>query len=166
MQKSENNYAFIDTQNLYLAAQKEGWKLDWERFYLYLKDYYSTSKVFIFIGYIKENEELYSFLRKVGYSLVFKEVTRHGGKIKGNVDVELTVQTLIEIKSYNQAILVTNDGDFAYLIEHLISINKLKVVLSTHPKNNSWLLRKAAHKKMQFIANFRSKVEMKRSRSS
>lgn len=28
MKKKENNYAFIDGQNLYLAIQELGWKLD------------------------------------------------------------------------------------------------------------------------------------------
>jgi len=38
MQKPLINYAFIDGQNLYLAIQKSGWKLDFKRFRVYLKE--------------------------------------------------------------------------------------------------------------------------------
>src|SRR3989344_9542605 len=34
----ENNYAFIDGQNLYLAIKKLGWKLDYKKFRVYLKE--------------------------------------------------------------------------------------------------------------------------------
>ena len=46
----ENNYAFIDSNNLYLGISNDiykkgqkvysGWKLDYKRFRVYLKDYY------------------------------------------------------------------------------------------------------------------------------
>jgi hypothetical protein len=36
MKKKENNYAFIDSQNLHLGIQKLGWKLDYARFRIYL----------------------------------------------------------------------------------------------------------------------------------
>jgi len=65
-------YAFIDSQNLNLAIQECGWKLDFGRFYVYLKDKYKVSKVFLFIGYVAGNEALYTFLQKAGYIIVFK----------------------------------------------------------------------------------------------
>lgn len=38
MRPLENNYAFIDSQNLNLAIKDCGWELDFARFYIYLKD--------------------------------------------------------------------------------------------------------------------------------
>jgi hypothetical protein len=52
MQKYKNNYAFIDSQNLNLSIQEQGWKLDFGRFRTYLKDQYGVEKAFLFIGYI------------------------------------------------------------------------------------------------------------------
>lgn len=36
MKKESNNYAFIDSQNLNLGIQKLGWKLDYQKFRVYL----------------------------------------------------------------------------------------------------------------------------------
>jgi len=38
MKEKENNYAFIDSNNLNLAIQELGWKLDFKRFRIYLKE--------------------------------------------------------------------------------------------------------------------------------
>ena len=37
MKNSKNNSAFIDGQNLYLAINELGWKLDYKRFRVYLR---------------------------------------------------------------------------------------------------------------------------------
>jgi len=37
MKKQENNFAFIDSQNLNLGIQSLGWKLDYRRFRIDLK---------------------------------------------------------------------------------------------------------------------------------
>ncbi|MBU4348509.1 hypothetical protein KJ671_03370, partial [Patescibacteria group bacterium] len=57
--KKPNNYAFIDSQNLNLSIQDQGWKLDLIRFKVYLKEKYSVSKAYIFIGYMEEHKDLY-----------------------------------------------------------------------------------------------------------
>ena len=49
MQKKENNYAFIDSQNLNMGIKELGWKLDWKRFRIYLKEKYSVSTAHLFI---------------------------------------------------------------------------------------------------------------------
>ena len=45
MKKKLNNYAFIDGQNLYLAIQELGWKLDYKKFRVYLREKYAILKV-------------------------------------------------------------------------------------------------------------------------
>lgn len=65
-------YAFIDSQNLNLGVRSLGWKLDFNKFYIYLKDKYNISKAFLFIGYLDSNKNLYSNLEKWGYSKVLK----------------------------------------------------------------------------------------------
>lgn len=51
MKKHQNNYAFIDSQNVNLAIRAQGWKLDWRRFRVYLRDKYGVGKAFLFIGF-------------------------------------------------------------------------------------------------------------------
>ncbi|TSC94407.1 MAG: Uncharacterized protein CEN87_528 [Parcubacteria group bacterium Licking1014_1] len=72
MDKKENNYAFIDSQNLNLGIRSSGWILDFSRFYVYLKDKYKINKAFLFIGYVPGNESLYTYLQKAGYIVIFK----------------------------------------------------------------------------------------------
>jgi len=52
----ENNYAFIDSQNLHLAIKNLGWKLDSKKFRVYLKDKYFVNNAYLFIGYIIQAE--------------------------------------------------------------------------------------------------------------
>ncbi len=101
-QKRQIIYAFIDSQNLNLGTSKNlyknkkliyrGWKLNFKKFYLYLKNKFKVNKAFLFIGYIQQNQTLYQFLRRCGYTLIFKPTTKDSqGKFKGNVDAELVL---------------------------------------------------------------------------
>src|SRR3989339_1956083 len=96
----KKNYAFIDSQNLNLGVLSQGWKLDFKKFRKLLKDKYFVAKAFLFIGFIPKNKNLYSRLERDGYLLVFKPVleSKIKGqiKIKGNVDAELVLHTMIE----------------------------------------------------------------------
>ena len=116
VQKKETVYAFIDSQNLNLGILSQGWKLDFARFRIYLKEKYQVERAFLFIGYVPGNQQLYTFLQKAGYIVVFKpvlEISRGGKtKIKGNVDAELVLHTMIEYPNYDRAIIISGDGDF------------------------------------------------------
>jgi uncharacterized LabA/DUF88 family protein len=138
------NYAFIDSQNLHLGVKESGWELDFGRFFVYLKEKYHVTKSFIFIGYIPGNEKLYTSLQKAGYILVFKptlEIKKKGEKtVKGNVDAELVLHTMIEYPHYSQAVIVSGDGDFRCLVEYLAEKNKLKKLIIPNQKKYSSLL--------------------------
>lgn len=135
-------YAFIDSQNLNLGIQGLGWKLDFARFRVYLKDKFGVSKAFIFVGYMAENEKLYEFLKKSGYVLIFKPtIVDSEGKAKGNVDAELVLYSAaIEYKNYDQAVIISGDGDFFCLIDFLKKKKKLKRVFVPNKKKFSRLL--------------------------
>jgi uncharacterized LabA/DUF88 family protein len=144
--KQENikTYAFIDSQNLNLGVKSQGWKLDWRKFRQYLRNKYNASKAYLFIGKVPGNESLYGFLEESGYILIFKptlERLDHGKtKIKGNVDAELVLHAMIEFNNYHKAIIVSGDGDFHCLIEHLVKKRKLLKILAP-TKHYSSLLR-------------------------
>ena len=158
----ENNYAFIDSQNLNLAVLEQGWKLDWGKFRLYLKHKHKVTKAFLFIGYIATNETLYTFLQNKGYILIFKPTLRlPSGKPKGNVDAELVLHTMIEFPNYDKAVIVAGDGDYYCLIEYLKKKDKLKSLVIPNKQDYSSLLRKFASN-MSFITDLRHKVEYKK----
>jgi len=137
-------YAFIDSQNLNLGVRSQGWRLDWRKFRQYLRNKYNVNKAYLFIGKIAGNETLYAFLRTSGYILIFKPtLERHRQnkiKIKGNVDAELVLHTMIQFRNYDKAVIVTGDGDFHCLISFLEKKGKLLKIL-TPTRHYSSLLR-------------------------
>ena len=160
MKKLENNFAFIDSQNLNLGVQSLGWKLDYKKFRIYLKEKYNVSRAYLFIGYIPNNQDLYSFLQGVGYVLIFKPtLPDRNGEVKGNVDADLVLQAMIDYKKYDKAIIITSDGDFYSLVKYLYKNNKLKNVISPYVKTCSVLLKKTAKEKIIFMTNLRQKLE-------
>lgn len=157
---TKNNYAFIDSQNLNLGINKLNWKLDFNKFRIYLKEKYKVSQAFLFIGFIPENQDLYSSLQKDGYILIFKPVLFNGERQpKGNVDADLVLQTMIEFDNFDQAVIVSSDGDFYCLVKYLYEKGKLSRVISPDVKNCSKLLKKTAKEKIVFMDNLRNKLE-------
>lgn len=147
MNKKENNYAFIDSQNLNLGIRDAGWQLDFARFRIYLRDKYHIAKAFLFIGYVAGNEARYTYLQQAGYIVIFKPTIptldhNHQLKPKGNVDAELVLHAMIQYANYDKAVIISGDGDFHCLIEYLEQRKKLHRVLVPNHKKYSALLRR------------------------
>ncbi|HSX18273.1 MAG TPA: NYN domain-containing protein [Candidatus Saccharimonadales bacterium] len=149
MNSKQQVYAFIDSQNVNVSTQKFGWKVDWRKFRRFLKDKYGVDQAFMFIGYVPEFQDMYEFLHDAGYSVVLKptfdmskpreqvaqpqpgEKTEHEEKkpVKGNVDAELVLWAMKELKNYDKAIIISGDGDFFCLVEYLEQQGKLLKVM-------------------------------------
>ena len=163
MYKNLNNFAFIDSQNLNLGIQTMGWKLDFQRFFVYLQEKYGIAKAYLFIGYIPENQAMYTALQEYGYVLIFKPILRYNtGIVKGNIDAELVLQAMIDYQQYNKAIIISSDGDFYCLVDYLYKQNKLGLVLSPSKNKCSALLQKAAREKIKYIDNLKEKLELRK----
>lgn len=158
-----DNYAFIDGQNLHLGIRSQGWILDYRRFRRYLADKYDVAKALLFIGYRRENEKLYAFLRESGYVCVFKPtLTLPDGEVKGNVDAELVLHCMIEYPRYKKAVIVSGDGDFRCLAEYLLSKDKLERILIPNGSRYSGLLKSLSSPErniLAFVSDHRMKLE-------
>lgn len=167
-------YAFIDSQNLNLGTSKDikgkkgrliykGWKLDFRKFRIYLKDKFRVSKAFLFIGYVKGYERMYGNLKRWGYELIFKPTVKDSsGKPKGNIDAELVLYSaVIEYKNYDKAVIVSGDGDFLCLHEYLQKNNKLLRIVIPNLKSQSSLLAKFQPIKT-FLEYEKQKLEYKK----
>jgi uncharacterized LabA/DUF88 family protein len=170
-------YAFIDSQNLNLSVQKDivenntgrtiyqGWKLDFRRFFIYLKDKHKVDKACLFIGRVAGNERLYEFIEGVGYSVIYKPTLDYAdGKekhTKGNVDAELVLHAMIEFPNYNKAIIVSGDGDYHCLIEYLEAKKKLLHVIIPNKVSYSSLLREY-NQYLVYINDLRAKLEYRK----
>ena len=164
-------YAFIDSQNLNLGTSKtiyknkiviyKGWRLDFRKFRRYLSDKFRVKKVFLFIGYIKQNQFLYKRLKSYGYELIYKPTVKDNfGKPKGNIDAELVLHAAaIEYPNYDKAVIVSGDGDFTCLHEYLEKNGKLLRIIIPNSKSESSLL-KRYHKYKTFIEFDKEKLKI------
>jgi len=163
MRKPQANYAFIDGTNLYLSVLSVGWKLDYKRFRVYLGDKYDIAKAYYFIGEVPGMEKLYANLKKYGFELIFKPpIKDKDGNYKGNVDVELVLRAMIDLKKYDGAVIVTSDGDFSCLVKYLNEVGKLKRLLAASRYGCSKYLRQAAGSKVDYMDELKSKLEYKK----
>jgi len=132
---------FIDGANLYATSRALGFDIDYrkllgafqKRAYL-LRAYYYTALV--------EDQE-YSSIRPLidwldynGYKVVTKpakEFTDSAGrrKIKGNMDIELTIDALELVDVVDHYVLFSGDGDFRTLVEALQRRGRKVSIVST-----------------------------------
>lgn len=170
------NYAFIDSQNLNLGTSKDivskqkgllykGWKLDFKKFRIYLANKFRVEKAFIFIGYSRVNELLYKYLQDSGFEIIYKETVKDRfGRLKGNIDAELVLYSArIKHDQFDQAIVVSGDGDFKCLYEYLISVDKLLAVIIPNRYSESSLLRAYSRYKT-YLSLEKEKLELKSGR--
>jgi len=157
-----DNYAFIDGANLHKGVENLGWYLDYARFRVWLREKYHVVDAYLFVGFVPGKEELYLRLERVGYVLIYKEIT-YGlyGKVKGNCDADLVLHTVIDYyeKNFSQAVVVSSDGDYAGLLRFLDEKNALKVLLS--PSNHCSALLRKINIKISYLSEQRGKLAIK-----
>ena len=130
------NIAFIDGQNLVqnMKNAENPWKLDLIKFRTFLQDKFKCDRVYYFIGIKQdENENLYKFLRHVGYEVVFREHDpRSKGAKKTNVDTDIVFSMMEHAyrkKDCDQIVLVSSDGDYYKVVNCLAKDKKLCAVI-------------------------------------
>src|SRR5215470_16470900 len=139
--KEERMAMFIDGANLYAAARGLGFDIDYKRLLEVFAGRGRLVRAFYYTALI-ENEE-YSPIRPLvdwldynGYTMVTKptkEFTDSFGrrKIKGNMDIELTVDAMRLADSLDHVVVFTGDGDFRALVGALQQKGKRVSVVST-----------------------------------
>lgn len=159
MTSSENNFAYIDAANLYEGVKAMGWKLDYGRFRVWLKEKYSISRAYLFIGLVPKYKELYTHLQEAGFTLVFKETVYDGdGKPKGNCDADLVLYATRDFyeQVFDKVVFVSSDGDYAGLIKFLLEKNKIRAIVS--PSNNCSILIKRTNVPIVYLDEIKPKV--------
>lgn len=167
MIRPRTNYAFIDSQNLNLAIREQGWFLSFKKFRIYLKEKYGVEVAYIFIGYLIGNTSLYKALQEAGFICIFKPTLAYkDGTTKGNCDAELVLQSMIDYAKYEEAILVSGDGDFYCLAKYLIENKKLAALLIPNKHKFSALLKfKQIRPYLRFMNDLRSKLSYKKEKA-
>ena len=130
---------FIDAANIFYSQRSLGWQVDYEKLKQYFESecdlqgiYFYTAKV----GNKKSEASFLDKLQRLDYRVKTKEVKRirlgnNTFQWKGNLDVELTIDVLENIQSFDTLILMSGDSDFAPLLDTVKSHKKRVLVMST-----------------------------------
>ena len=155
--RDERLALFIDGANLYAAAKALGFDIDYK---LLRQEFMRRGKLLRAFYYtaLLENDEyspirpLVDWLHYNGFSMVTKpakEFTDSQGrrKVKGNMDIELTVDAMELAPRVDHIVLFSGDGDFRPLIESLqrqgVRVSVVSTIRSSPPMIADELRRQA-----------------------
>jgi uncharacterized LabA/DUF88 family protein len=164
----EKNLAFIDGQNLHLGTTHDNWRVDHNKFRIYLKEKYHIDEAYYFLGYVSEDQQdLYNNLQKAGFIILFKEHSSHlVAQKKGNVDTDIVfeiMKNLVDNKTFNKILLVSGDGDYKKLVDYLIKKSMFKKIIFPNRKFASSLYKKLGSEYFDYLGNvsIKEKIEYK-----
>jgi len=121
--KEQRVGVFVDVQNLYYSA-KNLYKAK-VNFASVLRDAVSGRKLVRAFAYaikadIKEEKGFHAALEKIGYEVKTKDLqTFPGGAKKGDWDIGIAMDTIELANKLDTIVLVSGDGDFVELLQHL-----------------------------------------------
>ena len=112
---------FIDGSNLFYAALQLGIEIDYSKLLHSLTSGSRLLRSFFYTGVDRTNEKQQGFLlwmRRNGYRVIAKDLVQlPDGSKKANLDVEIAVDMMALVGSYDTAVLVSGDGDLAYAVD-------------------------------------------------
>lgn len=112
---------FVDGSNLFYAALQLGVEIDYSKLLHCLTANSKLLRSFFYTGVDPSNEKQQGFLlwmRRNGYRVIAKDLVQlPDGSKKANLDVEIAVDMMALVGSYDTAILVSGDGDLAYAVD-------------------------------------------------
>lgn len=124
--KSQKVGVFVDVQNLYYSAkQLYGTKVNFREI---LKEAVKNRELIRAIAYVikadvKDESNFFDALEKIGFEVRAKDLQIfYGGAKKGDWDVGIAMDTMRMASKMDVVVLVSGDGDFCDLLEHLQSL--------------------------------------------
>ncbi len=125
---------FVDVQNMYYSAKNlYNSKVDFKKVLdaaVMNRDLIRAS-AYVIKADTPDEENFFEALRKIGYEVKIKELKEfYGGQKKGDWDLGMTVDMVQQAKKLDTVILVTGDGDFAVLVDHLRAMGTRVEVMS------------------------------------
>ena len=111
---------FIDGSNRFYAALQLGVEIDYTKLLCRLTAGSRLLRSFFYTGVDRTNDKQQGFLlwmRRNGYRVIAKDLVQlPDGSKKANLDVEIAVDMMALVGSYDTAVLVSGDGDLAYAV--------------------------------------------------
>lgn len=140
---------FIDGANVFYTQKHLRWRIDWKKMLKCIYMNYDVIETRYYTGIRNEDEKMKKFLlrlREIGIKTVTKPLKpikdTHGHIFyKSNCDVEMAIDTLLEVNNFDILILFSGDSDFVYLIKVLQGQFQKKVIVYSSRKTISWEIR-------------------------
>ena len=123
---------FIDSANLYYAANKASLKIDYFQIARWFKSNCELTSLNFYTAFDPLDErqnDFFNDLEKTGYTLIKKPIRVFADSVKGNMDIDLAVDVLMNQDKFEVLILISGDGDFQRLIQALEQLKKRSVIL-------------------------------------
>ncbi|MEK6948935.1 MAG: NYN domain-containing protein [Nanoarchaeota archaeon] len=146
--KEQRVGVFVDVQNLYYSAKNlYSSKVNFTNL---LRESVMGRKLvraiaYVIKAYIKEEKSFHDALEQIGYEVKWKELqTFPGGAKKGDWDIGIAVDTIELANKLDTIILVSGDGDFVPLVEHLRRAMGCRVEVVAFGPSSSGKLREVA----------------------
>ncbi len=147
-------YIFIDAENLFYSQQSLGWQVSYEKLMSYFKNECGKEiKCFVYSGIDESNEGQKKFIDMLdinGFIVRTKNIKKirtglDRYKWKSNLDIELAFEMVDLAESYDTAVLVSGDSDFALPLDRIKKKGKNVIVMSTKGRISKELLERAKY---------------------
>lgn len=126
--KEKATFLQIDLQNLFYAARNKGHRIDfekmWEHFHQRDAEFLTDAVVYMIRSPDFDTTKFEAKLKSVGYSLRIKHTIKimKGKRAiykKANHDLNMAVECIDRIDTFDKLILMSGDGDFSELCAYL-----------------------------------------------
>jgi uncharacterized LabA/DUF88 family protein len=148
---------FVDTQNLYYSAKNlYGAKVDFRRVLEVGLNQRQLIRAIIYVirADIPEEEAFFEALRNIGYEVKIKELrTYYDGTKRGDWDMGIAIDTIKLANKLDTVVLVSGDGDFVALVEHL-KARGVKVEVMAFGKSTSSDLKRVTNEFIDLDLNY------------
>lgn len=149
---------FFDMSNLYFVARDLGVRIDYAR----LLDFLVAGRRLVcacaYVTLAGEESSAVPFLtwlRRNGFRVVTRTLRRGSdGVLRGDLDLELAVDVLLQAPHVDVIVLVTGDGDYCYLVEAVQRLGR-RVEIASAPRNTAVELMELADYYIDLEANLR-----------
>lgn len=121
--KDQRVGVFVDVQNMYYSAKNlYSAKVDFKKLLhkAVMNRQLVRASAYVIKADTPDEENFFDALRNIGYEVKIKELKEfYSGDKKGDWDLGMSVDMIQQAKKLDTVVLVTGDGDFAVLVDHL-----------------------------------------------
>ncbi|MFB6193298.1 MAG: NYN domain-containing protein [Candidatus Nanohaloarchaea archaeon] len=145
--KDQRVGVFVDVQNMYYSAKNlYSSKVDFEKLLdaAVMNRKLVRASAYVIQADTPDESNFFEALRKIGYEVEIKELKEfYGGEKKGDWDLGMAVDMIQQAKKLDTIVLVTGDGDFSVLVDHLKSMG-CRVEVMSFGKSSAKEIRESA----------------------